>query len=286
MNKKLGYKFSSIPLGLLGAIVMTVPAKADLYSNYMAGQKSTVVDRLDLWRGDTDRLDVATWKVGGRGGGKLRIKQWRSNSWESMLGRPALSSRQTDVNLEYKIYAPSHAWQFRWLGKLPGIQPVKPHFGGNAKDAVVWRSWSARLMWFGIRNRVVDGDDNSARPSAYLYTQDRETGSTGAHNRGSLEFRKNKWYTVDMDVKLNNHNSQGAPRRNGQVDLFIDGKLEKSVKDQIFVGRVPSGKSISESRIHQVAFHNYYGGNKNDPLMVPTVAQTFMFIDDVFVNKN
>lgn len=265
---------------------MAGTSSAAIYSNYMAGEKSSVVDRLALWRGDTDRLDVATWNVGGRGGGKLRIKQRRAGGWESMLGRPDLDTRVLDANLEYKFYCPSHAWEYRWLGKLPGLQPVSPHFGGNRDSAPVWDRWSSRLMWFGIQNRVVNGDDSSARPSAYLYTQDRLQGSTGAHNRGDLEFDKNVWYTVDMDVKLNNHNSQRQARRNGRVDLFINGTLEKAVPDQIFIGRIPSGETIWDARITQIAFHNYYGGNKADPLTVPTVAETLMFIDDVFVNEN
>lgn len=287
MINTLNKGFVALTALCLGAVSMTETAEAQsLYKNYMAGKKADVVKNLSLWRGTTDRLTVANWKVGNRGGGKLRIQHRRDTTWQSILGRPNLSESTRDAKLEFAFYGPAHSWVYRWLGKFPGLQPSKPHFGGNAKDDPVWDRHSARLMWFGLKPRILRGDDTSARPSAYLYLQTRKKGQSGAHHRSSLEFGKNQWYQVEMDVKLNNHNSNRVARNNSEVDLFINGKLEKAVRDRMFVGDIPRGKSIRSAEIVQVAFHNYYGGRKTDPLMVPDRAETYMFIDDVFVTQN
>ena len=256
---------------------LTAALGDNIYTNNF-NNGSTDENRLELYRG-MDRLTVGSYSIGGRSGGMAKVTHTASSGWESVLGDPDIPN-VTQATVRYRVFFPG-SWQFRLQGKLPGLQPEQAHFGGNADDPVEWNKWSVRLMWISTTATVQGGDDTKARPSIYVYDQNRQLGNTGTHYRVDYNFPENKWLAISMYVKLNTHNGSIA-NSNGEVRLYIDGVLVETVTGLKLVGNIPSGRSASEARISRVAFHNYYGGSKTG-LNVPTVSSTTCYFDDLSV---
>lgn len=277
-------KIRSIYMLVVGVVaIASVAMGAVLYNNDFTGTVS--VDALAISRGAELVQHLPNHSLGGRTSDMLQITHTESSGWLSVLGDPPLSGKAASASIEYRLYFPADDWQFRLQGKLPGLQPDQPHFGGNANDPVEWNKWSVRLMWLSTTGNIDSGNDNKARPSVYIYDQDRNVPSTGTHHKvyGTF-FEKDRWYDIRIEVQLNTHTGQTA-NRDGEVKLFIDGQLLKQVSDLKLVGDIPAGENFDRAKISKVAFHNYYGGSKSDPRNVPTVSSTRCFFDYVRVES-
>lgn len=265
------------------SVVASVATGTVLYNNDFIGSDS--VDALDISRGAELVQHLPNHSLGGRSSDMLQITHTQSSGWLSVLGYPPLTQKVTSAVMEYSVYFPADDWQFRLQGKLPGLQPDQPHFGGNANDPVEWNKWSVRLMWLSTTGNIESGNDNKARPSVYIYDQDRIQGNTGKHHKvDGYFFEKDTWYDIRIEVQLNTHTGAIA-NRDGVVELFINGVLEKTVSGLKLVGDIPTGQSFDKAKISKIAFHNYYGGNKNDARNVPTTATSQCFFDYVRVES-
>jgi hypothetical protein len=140
-------------------------------------------------------------------------------------------------------------FEFRKQGKLPGMIPQVPHFGGNKDDPPHPEKWSARVMWLKTGDADLNG---KVKPDLYLYDQDRQQGQTGEHNNSpGFSFVTGTWHEVVLYVKLN---SSGATR-DGRAELWVDGELMACRTNKKFRGA--TGQS---TQIQRLAFHNYFGG--------------------------
>lgn len=259
-----------------------------LYGNGFAGGQNDL-DRLDLYRG-VGLASVVNNSVGGRSGPMLRCLHTRESGWESILGSPPLDSKAAIATIRYSVlFGGDGAWQFRLQGKLPGLQPDLPQFGGNADDPTVWNKWSVRLMWISNTTAVGNNDDTKASPSIYIYDQNRTLGDTGTHHKAGMDFKENQWYDVRMSVKLNSYNGRIA-NSDGEVILFIDGVEVKRASNLKLRGNIPAGEpdvaaAVAKTQISKVAFHNYYGGAK-DTLNTPqTIDASRCYIDSLQVYR-
>ncbi len=259
-----------------------------LYNNDFNGPNDR--DRLALYRGKP-LTSIFDGTVGGRQGPMLRCLHTRASGWESILGNPELSSKAADATIRYNVFFPGgDQWRFRLQGKLPGLQPDLPHFGGNVNDAPEWNKWSVRLMWLSNTQSIDQGNDDNARPSIYIYDQNRRLGDFGTQHRFDPPFNKGQWYNIAMSVELNTYG--GADGRtalsDGRVILRFNGVEVKRVTGLKLRGNIPTGTTpavgIPMTQISKVAFHNYYGGSKDDPRNVPGIAETRCYFDslDVF----
>ncbi len=269
--------------GLSLAASDLVAADGDnLYVNNFSNTND--ISRLSLTKG-SGLVTRGSYTIGGRTSAMLRCRHTQSSGWESIIGAPALSSKVTHATVRYRVYFPSSGWQFRLQGKLPGLQPDQPHFGGNRHDPVEWNKWSVRLMWISTSTNINNGVDSKARPSIYIYDQNRALGSTGTHHKlDGVFFPKNQWQEISLYVKLNTHNGSTA-RSDGVVKLYRNGALAKTVSGLKLVGNIPSGQSLDKAKISKVVFHNYFGGSKTNPLDVPTTSTATCYFDDLTVKE-
>lgn len=171
------------------------------------------------------------------------------------------NQKTAKVNGEYSFGASSveatmHYWvsfdsdfDFRKQGKLPGMIPLAPHFGGNKDDPPHPDKWSVRVMWL----KTGDADLNGiVKPDLYLYDQDRQQGQTGEHNNHpGFSFVRDTWHHVTLYVSLNTD----GMTRDGRAELWVDGELMSCRSNKLFRGNVGPA-----SEIQKIAFHNYFGG--------------------------
>lgn len=139
-------------------------------------------------------------------------------------------------------------------------------------------------MWISSRNNVSAGKDDLAVPSIYVYDQKRQKGKTGTHYRvNSFKMPKNEWLDVTITVKLNTYNNKTA-RSDGSVELKINGKTIEKITGLKLRGNVATIADKAKTKIHNVAFHNYYGGSK-EGLDVPTKSSTKIIFDNIRVTQ-
>ncbi len=237
--------------------------------------------RLEIYN-SPDHATVGTYTLGGRTSSMLQMLHTRTGTWESILGRPNLSRTVRAATIRYRLFFPA-SWQFRMGGKLPGLIPDTPVFGGSADDPVEFDRWSVRVMWIAQSTAAVDGgDDTHARPSIYVYDQNRDVHFGEQFPVEGFFLREETWYDIALYVKVNSHSGSQA-NSDGQIKLYINGVLERTLNNVKVAGNLPSGKTASDTWISQIAFHNYYGGSKTDSTWVPTVASTKCYLDDLSV---
>ncbi len=271
-----------VALGLAQLACLSTSSAADgdvLFSAPFTNQSD--IAKLSLDKG-VNQVVIGTYNIGGRNSSMLKCTQKESGGWESIIGNPDIATVR-HATIRYRVYFPRDSWQFRLQGKLPGLTPTTPHFGGNVNDPVVWNKWSVRLMWLSTTNTIENGDDTKARPSIYVYNQNRQTGSFGQQNVVSgYYFPENSWQNISIYVRCNTHSGSTA-RSDGLIKLYINGALLSTVSGQKLIGNIPSGQSASAAWISGMAFHNYYGGSKTDSRNVPTTGTTSCFFDDLSV---
>lgn len=277
-------------LFLLGMATLGATSASAQYLYFNSFDTAASKDRLDLTRG-VSLASVVNNSVGGRTGSKLRCLHTRASGWESILGSPPLSRKAVIATVRYSVlFGGDGNWQFRLQGKLPGLQPDVAQFGGNANDPPVWSKWSVRLMWISNTTAVGNDDDTKASPQIYIYDQNRKQGDTGTGYRLGLDFKENQWYDIAMSVELNTYSGRTA-LSNGEVILRINGSEVGRARNLKLRGDIPPGEPLEAAldltRISKVVFHNYYGGDKGNPLNTPqSIAESRCYIDNLQVFPN
>lgn len=281
---KTHWSTRSLIVAGLSSLALTSAHAQVRYSNIFASAGD--ITRLTLTRG-ADHASLFTGPIAGRTSQSLRCLHTDASGWESILGSSVINAKTVNASVRYSVFFPANGdWQFRLQGKLPGLQPDVPHFGGNAPDAPEWNKWSVRLMWLSNTGSIDSGNDANARPSIYVYDQNRVQGDTGTHYKLGDAFQKGIWYDIDMYVELNTYDGRTA-RSDGYIILRINGMQVNRVNNLKLRGNIPANVSIadgiSQTSISKLVFHNYYGGAKDVRNTPQTIATSRCYFDSIQV---
>ncbi len=154
-------------------------------------------------------------------------------------------------------------WSPSFGGKFPGIAGTYDRGGWGGRPSDGYNGWSAR----GLYERTTNGKTPIGN---YVYHADMR-GQWGSHwvwnneNRGYLE--KNRWYCVEMYVKLN------TPELNdGILRGWIDGLPAYEKTDLSY-------RKTSDLKIETVWLNVYHGGSDVAP------SDQVLFIDNIVIAK-
>jgi polysaccharide lyase-like protein len=91
----------------------------------------------------------------------------------------------------------------------------------------------------------------------YVYDQGRLPGACGTRSPTSITFTTGRWYAITIYVKLNTT----ATAADGVAGLYIDGQLARQETGICF-----RAETTSSSRINQIFFSTFFGGNESKRL--------------------
>lgn len=91
----------------------------------------------------------------------------------------------------------------------------------------------------------------------YVYDQSRVPGACGTRSPTPVTFTTGRWYAITIYVKLNTT----ATASDGIAGLYIDGQLARQETGVRF-----RAETTSSSRINQIFFSTFYGGNESKRL--------------------
>ena len=182
-----------------------------------------------------------------------------------------------EYSLNYDLYfEPGYDWARG--GKLPGLSGKEWDSGCSIEGDGLSTNpgpgrWSVRLMWRA-----------NGTNELYVYDQDRIPGACGTRSPTSITFTTGRWYAITIYVKLNT----SATARDGIAGLYIDGqaaRVESSIRFR--------GETTSNSRINQIFFSTFFGGNeskrlycKQNPGTSPYCTNPDPLIDVAWVPSN
>jgi hypothetical protein len=153
-------------------------------------------------------------------------------------------------SLNYDLYFET-GYDWARGGKLPGLSAKEWDSGcsvegdGLATDPGPGR-WSVRLMWRA-----------NGTNELYVYDQTRPAGACGTRSPTTIPFTTGRWYAITIYVKLNTT----ATATDGIAGLYIDGQLARQE-----TGLKLRAETTSASRINQIFFSTFYGGNESKRL--------------------
>ncbi|HLT90504.1 MAG TPA: hypothetical protein VKZ85_06130 [Woeseiaceae bacterium] len=179
-----------------------------------------------------------------------------SQGSERVLQNYWLTSVVTAATLSFDMKLHSQ-FEFVRGGKLHGLMGGTATTGCQPIDPF---GWSVRMMWMGA----------NGTPVLYIYHQDRvsECGDV-FYPSASFEWRKGRWYRIDLYVKMNSD----VGSADGRATLYINGEPIVDVRHL----------NLSGSRLVQIdkfAFHTFYGGD--DPSWSPS-KNTYIYFDNFTV---
>jgi len=155
-----------------------------------------------------------------------------------------------EYSLNYDLYfEPGYDWARG--GKLPGLSAKEWDSGcsiegdGLPTDPGPAR-WSVRLMWRA-----------NGTNELYVYDQNRVPGACGTRSPTPITFTTGRWYAITIYVKLNTT----ATSTDGIAGLYIDGQVARQETGIRF-----RAETTSNSRINQIFFSTFYGGNESKRL--------------------
>jgi hypothetical protein len=155
-----------------------------------------------------------------------------------------------EYSLNYDLYfEPGYDWARG--GKLPGLSAKEWDSGcsiegdGLPTDPGPAR-WSVRLMWRA-----------NGTNELYVYDQNRVPGACGTRSPTPVTFTTGRWYAITIYVKLNTT----ATSTDGIAALYIDGQVARQETGIRF-----RAETSSNSRINQIFFSTFYGGNESKRL--------------------
>jgi len=167
----------------------------------------------------------------------MRVKYSPNSQGSPRLTKKIKLPHSDHYTLSYDVYF-ENSFEFVRGGKLPGLASANPTDGCNS---VKPDSWSSRLMW----------RENGALQS-YFYSQDRSKPCGDGQTGKNFKFQKNKWYGIELEVKLNTQYDEYG----GSVVVRVDGKVIAENKNQ----RMRSVYN-SNSDISLFFFSSFFGGN-------------------------
>jgi hypothetical protein len=155
-----------------------------------------------------------------------------------------------EYTLNYDIYfEPGYDWARG--GKLPGLSAKEWDSGcsiegdGLPTDPGPAR-WSVRLMWRA-----------GGATELYVYDQDRVPGACGTRSPTAIPFTTGRWYAISIYVKLNSTSATN----DGIAALYINGQTARYETGIKFREEISSN-----SRINQIFFSTFFGGNESKRL--------------------
>lgn len=155
-------------------------------------------------------------------------------------------------------------------GKLPGLSGTynRAGWGGRRSDGT--NGWSVRGAFF---RQAEDGSPfetfRGIGSYAYYAGMEGKYGSIWGWNLGPTGLlEKNRWYSVEQHVRLNN-----PGKANGVFRAWIDGKLVSMRTGIDF-------RSVPELKIESVWLNVYHGGTAKAP------RDLTLFIDNLVVARN
>ena len=151
--------------------------------------------------------------------------------------RPAL---EYTLNYDVKFEAD---FQFVRGGKLHGLAPKKPVTGGREGRP---DGWSARIM-FRRRGAMTSYDYHQNQPGKY--------GDRGKPLVTSFRFEKERWTSVSIHVRINEHPDETTRFSH----VYVDGKLIER-HDQV-QWRAEGGK---DTLINYFLFSTFHGGHTKE----------------------
>jgi hypothetical protein len=167
-----------------------------------------------------------------------------------------------EATFGYSVYFPK-GFQFNKGGKLPGL------YGGNSDEEAVscsggrrsTKCFSARLMWrtegageFYTYLPPYTIPEFSANKKQCNVAPESDCNDTyGASvGRGAFKFATGAWTTVSERVKLND-----AGKANGEIELFVNGKSEISVKGLML-------RDGEEGKLRGIQMQTFFGGSGSE----------------------
>ena len=101
----------------------------------------------------------------------------------------------------------------------------------------------------------------AATNELYVYDQDRAAGACGTRSPTPLLFETGRWIPVTIFVKLNS-----APdAHDGVAQMYLDGQLAREESGIRFRAELSD-----DSRINQIFFSTFFGGNESKRLWCMT----------------
>lgn len=209
------------------------------------------------WLTIDEHRRVEVYTTGGIDGRILRVTYVPSNQGsERVLQDYWLTNVVTSATLSFDVKLHSQ-FEFVRGGKMHGLMGGTATTGCRPIDP---NGWSVRMMWMG----------SEGTPVLYIYHQDRvsECGDVFFPSK-TFEFRKGRWYRIDIFVKMNS----GVGSADGRAMLFIDGDQLVDVRHLNLTGN-------NLFQIDKFAFHTFHGGD--DPSWSPS-KNTYIYFDNFTV---
>ena len=196
--------------------------------------------RSELWQKleKHDQLEVVK-KVGVNGGSALRATYvpYEKGSKRIVVRYPIKPALEYSLNYDVLF---EEDFDFTHGGKLHGLGPDKPLTGGRDQRE---DGWSARVNF-----------TKGGGTKLYDYHQDMrgQYGESGTVRARSFRFRKGKWASVSLHVRVN----EDLRARDGFAHLYIDGKL---IETHDKVCWRAAGKK--DTLISEFLFSTFHGGS-------------------------
>lgn len=208
------------------------PAKPICATDFESSDKLGLYDRLQR-----DKLVDVVDDEGVDGSKALRVT-YRGNKDGSkrIVDTYKLAKPMDEATLVFDVKFDKD-FQFVKGGKLHGLGPDNRVTGGNAMKP---DGWSARAMW------------HSDGLKTYVYCQDKDNKyGQGPDRRLKFKFKKERYYSVSIHVKLNDP----VEKANGFVRIYVNGK--GIAEDREIQFRAEDG---DHTRITHLLFSTFHGG--------------------------
>ena len=154
-------------------------------------------------------------------------------------------------------------------GKLPGLAGTYNRGGWGLRKSDGTNGWSARGAFFSNRS-TSPAMNGFTGVGSYVYHVDIENAQSVTWGWGmgpSGRFEKNKWYSVEQYVRVND-----LGKKNGILRAWVDGHLVFERMDLHF-------RDVSDIKIENAWFNVYHGGVEKPP------NEMALYIDGVVIAK-
>lgn len=199
---------------------------------------------------NNDRLKVVTFSSSGAN--RLLEASYipYNRGSERITGKLPLNNAVKSATLSYDVKFHSD-FQFVKGGKLHGLGGGSSTTGCDPIDS---DGWSVRVMFNG------DG-----APKLYVYHQDRQSSCGDSFsNFTGFKFALNRWYRVEIFVKLNTT----ASNADGYIELYVDGKKIVEKHGIRLTGNM-------NALVDTFMFSTFHGGSTADWAPTKTVKAYF-----------